>query len=300
MDKDLKEKKPRQGQPRRKVALGRGLDALIPSGESAPVEGTEFFDCEIDRILPNPYQPRSRFSDAELAELAQSIEKQGILQPLLVRRSEAGYELIAGERRLRAAKIAGLQRVPVVLKEVDRADSLEMSIIENIQREDLNPLEEADAYQRLISEFDLTQEQAALRLGKSRSAVANILRLRQLPEPIKAGIRDSALSMGHARALLGADNTAQQSAVWREIVSKGLSVRQTETLIKKLKEKKGGPPKRAPGSEDRYFSDLSDDLSRQFGTRVRIKRRGKKGRVEIEFFSDDDLDRLIHLFNRMS
>lgn len=300
MGKDLKEKKPRQSHKKRKVALGRGLDALIPVDESVSEGGQEFFECDINRIDPNPYQPRIRFSDVELTELAQSIEKQGILQPLLVRRSDNGYELISGERRLRAAKMAGLQKVPVVLKEVSSTDSLEISIIENIQREDLNPLEEAEAYHRLISEFELTQEQAAARVGKSRSTVANILRLRQLPQPIKDGIQDGTLSMGHARALLGTDNTAHQNAVWREIVSKGLSVRQTESLIKKIREPKKGSKKQTPGSEDRYFSDLSDDLSRHFGTRVRIKRQGKMGRVEIEFYNDDDLDRLINLFNRLS
>jgi len=300
MDRELKEKRPQQSHKKRKVVLGKGLDALIPVDESVPGANPDFFECEISRIDPNPYQPRIRFSDAELSELAQSIEKQGVLQPLLVRRSGSGYELISGERRLRAAKIAGLQKVPVVLKEVSTTDSLEISIIENIQREDLNPLEEAEAYQRLISEFGLTQEQAASRVGKSRSAVTNILRLRQLPQPIKDSIQDGTLSMGHARALLGTDNTAKQNAVWREVVSRGLSVRQTESLIKKLREPKKGAKKRTPGSEDRYFSDLSDELSRHFGTRVRIRRQGKKGRVEIEFYSDDDLDRLITLFNRMS
>ncbi len=300
MDKDLKENKPQQSRKKRKVALGRGLDALIPAGETGTEGEPEFFECDINRILPNPYQPRTRFSDTELSELAQSIEKQGILQPLLVRRSNGGYELIAGERRLRAAKIAGLQKVPVVLKEISGADSLEVSIIENIQREDLDPLEEAEAYHRLISEFQLTQEQTAGRVGKSRSAVANILRLRQLPQPIKDSIRDGSLSMGHARALLGSDNTAQQNAVWREVISKGLSVRQTEALIQKLKAGKKDSKKRTSSSEDRYFTDLSDDLSRQFGTRVRIKRRGKRGRVEIEFYSEADLDRLIDLFNRLS
>lgn len=273
---------------------------MIPVEESVPEDDREFFECDIDRITPNPYQPRTRFSESELAELSRSIENQGILQPLLVRRSDSGYELISGERRLRAAKMAGLQKVPVMLKTVSKTDSLEMSIIENIQREDLNPLEEAEAYQRLISEFNLTQEQAAGRVGKSRSAVTNILRLRQLPQPIKDGIRDGSLSMGHARALLGVEHSAQQTAVWREIVLKGLSVRQTESLIKKLRDAKKPPQKRMPSSDDRYFSDMSDDLSRQFGTRVRIKRRGKKGRVEIEFYSDDDLDRLIDLFNRLS
>jgi len=300
MGKNLKEKKQSKSQKKRKLALGRGLDALIPVTESVHGDESGFFECEIDQIRPNPYQPRSHFSDLELGELARSIEEQGILQPLLVRSADTGYELIAGERRLRAAKIAGLQKVPAVLKDVSDTDSLEISIIENIQREDLNPLEEAEAYQHLITEFKLTQEQAAARVGKSRSAVANFLRLRQLSQPIKTSIQDGTLTMGHARALLGVENTAQQNAAWREIVSKDLSVRQTESLIKKLKQIKKGAKEETPSSEDRYFSDLADELSRQFGTRIQIKRRGKKGRVEIEFYSDEDLDRLISRLNRIS
>jgi ParB family transcriptional regulator, chromosome partitioning protein len=296
----LEEKKQSQHQKKRKLALGRGLDALIPITESGQGDGAEFFECEIDQIQPNPYQPRTHFPDAELAKLAGSIKEQGIIQPLLVRSAETGYELIAGERRLRAAKIAGLQKVPVVLKDVSDTDSLEISIIENIQREDLNPLEEAEAYQRLITEFKLTQEQAAVRVGKSRSAVANFLRLRQLSHPIKTSIQDGTLTMGHARTLLGAENPALQNAAWREIVSKGLSVRQTESLIKKLKQIKKGAKDKTRSSEERYFSDLADELSRQFGTRIQIKRRGKKGRVEIEFYSDEDLDRLISRLNRIA
>jgi ParB family transcriptional regulator, chromosome partitioning protein len=300
LGKNLKEKKQSQPQKKRKLALGRGLDALIPITESGQGDGAGFFECEIDQIRPNPYQPRTHFSEAELAKLAGSIKEQGIIQPLLVRSAETGYELIAGERRLRAAKIAGLQKVPVVLKDVSDTDSLEISIIENIQREDLNPLEEAEAYQRLITEFKLTQEQAAVRVGKSRSAVANFLRLRQLSHPIKTSIQDGTLTMGHARALLGAENPALQNAAWREIVSKGLSVRQTESLIKKLKQIKKGAKDKIRSSEDRYFSDLADELSRQFGTRIQIKRRGKRGRVEIEFYSDEDLDRLISRLNRIA
>ena len=296
----MKENKQPQSQKKRKLALGKGLAALIPGTESVQGDDAGYFECEIDQIRPNPYQPRTHFSDAELDKLARSIKEQGILQPLLVRIADTGYELIAGERRLRAAKIAGLQKVPVVLKAVSDTDSLEISIIENIQREDLNPLEEAEAYHRLITEFKLTQEQAAARVGKSRSAVANFLRLRQLSQPIKTSIQDGTLTMGHARALLGVENTAQQNAAWREIVSKGFSVRQTESLIKKLKQIKKGAKEKTPSSEDRYFSDLADELSRQFGTRIQIKRRRKKGRVEIEFYSDEDLDRLISRLNRIS
>lgn len=299
MNKEAKSKSAGRSQKKRKLALGRGLDALIPERE--PLQGLreEFFQCDIDLIRPNPFQPRQQFPKDELAELSSSIKQQGILQPLLVRKSDTGYELITGERRLRASKLAGLRQVPVVIKDVSDANLLEMSIIENIQREDLNPLEEADAYHRLIMEFHLTQDQAANRVGKSRSAVTNLLRLRQLPTQIKSSIREGALSMGHARALLGAETAAQQNAVWRQVMSKSLSVRQTESLIKRLKTEKKKGSKRAAGSDDVYFASVSEDLSRQFGTRVQIKRRGKKGRVEIEFYNDEDLDRLLNLFNQL-
>jgi len=288
-----------QKSPRkRKIVLGRGLDALIPVDDAPGGESGELFHCDAELIRPNPFQPRQRFSEEELSELTQSIEQQGILQPLLVRRSDSGYELITGERRLRAAKRAGLRQVPVMIKDINDETMLEMSIIENIQRENLNPMEEAEAYHRLITEFNLTQDQAAHRVGKSRPAVANILRLRQLPDAIKSSIVDGSLTMGHARALLGAERASQQTAAWRTVISKGLSVRQTEALIKRIRAKKKELEKRPKTSEEVYLSDLADDLSRQFGTRVQIKRKGQKGRVEIEFYSNDDLDRLINLLNQ--
>jgi len=188
--------------------------------------------------------------------------------------------------------------VPVVIKNISDAELLEMSIVENIQREDFNPLEEAEAYHRLITQFDLTQDQAAIRVGKSRSAVANFLRIRQLPDQIKANIMDGTISMGHARALLGAEASSQQIAAWREVISKGLSVRETENLIKKLKAGKKKPKKLQPSSEDIYFSDLANKLSSYFGTKVQIKRSGRKGKVEIDFYSNDDLDRLISFFKQ--
>jgi ParB family chromosome partitioning protein len=255
----------------------------------------DFFLCEIEMIRPNHYQPRRHFAEDELEELADSIRSQGIIQPLLVRADEVGYELVAGERRLRAAALAGLDRVPVLVKDVSDAEMLEISIVENIQRENLNPMEEAEAYHRLITEFDLTQDKAAARVGKSRSAVANFLRLRQLPDAIKQSILEGALSMGHARALLGADTPAKQQTAWREVVAKKLSVRDTEALIKRINAEKKPDRKPELTSVQRYFRDVSEDLSRQFGTRVRIQRKGKKGRVEIDFFSDDDLDRLLGL-----
>jgi ParB family transcriptional regulator, chromosome partitioning protein len=283
----------------KKIALGRGLNALLPDIEHLESVSKEYFQCDIELIRPNRYQPRLRFSEDELEGMARSIKEQGIIQPLLVRKDENGYELITGERRLRAAKKAGLNQVPVIVKTITDTDLLEMSIVENIQREDLNPMEEAEAYYQLIAKFDLTQDQAAARIGKSRSAVANFLRLRQLPEQIKAGIMDGTLSMGHARALLGASNSAQQNVAWRAVVSKGLSVRETENLIKRLKAETKKPKKSSAGSEQRYLLSLSDELSRRFGTKVQIKRRGQKGKVEIAFYNNDDLDRLLSLLKQI-
>lgn len=283
---------------RKKLALGRGLDALLPEIEPIETSPKEYFKCDIELIRPNRFQPRVRFPDGELEELSRSIREQGILQPLLVRKDESGYELAAGERRLRAAKMAGLQQVPVIIKDIKDPELLEMSLIENIQREGLNPMEEAEAYHRLTAEFNLTQEQVADRVGKSRSAVANFLRLRQLPEQIRTSMMDGELSSGHARALLGAETPARQIAVWRAVVSKGLSVRETETLVKRMKTSPKTPKKAPSSSEDIYFLDLEDNLSRYFGTRVKIKRRGQKGKVELEFYSNEDLDRLIHLLKK--
>jgi ParB family chromosome partitioning protein len=289
---------------RKKLALGRGLGALIP--ETVPAEPADsevqdktYLECDVDLIQPNRYQPRSHFDAEELAQLSESIRTQGVLQPILVRKLEMGYELVAGERRLRAAKMAGLEKVPVVVKDVSNAEMLEIAIVENIQRENLNPIEEAEAYHRLIMEFGLTQEQASARVGKSRSAVANFLRLRQLPDPIKESITEGRLSMGHARALLGADNQGQQNAAWRAIMRKSLSVRQTEDLVKRLRNAAEVVERKKNGSEERHLSGLADNLSRRFGTKVLIKRRGKKGKLEIEFYSDDDLNRLLELFGEM-
>lgn len=283
----------------RKQALGRGLDALLPDIESVEDYSGKYFECDIERIRPNRYQPRLQFPDDELEEMSRSIQQQGILQPLLVRQDDHGYELIAGERRLRAAKRAGLKKVPVFVRKITENDLLEMSIVENVQREDLNPLEEAEAYHRLMTEFNLTQDQTASRVGKSRSAVANVLRLRQLPEQIKAGIMDGTLTMGHARALLSAPSSAQQNVIWRAVVSRGLSVRDTERMIQGLKSEKKKPRPSSSSSEQRYFTSLADDLSRHFGTKIQIKRRGKRGKVEIEFYSDDDLDRLLKRLKRL-
>jgi ParB family chromosome partitioning protein len=275
------------------MALGKGLGALIPEVAPGKEEQKDYFFCDIDLIRPNRFQPRLNFSEEDLQELTGSIKTQGILQPLLVRKDENGYELIAGERRLRAAKRARLTQVPVVIKRVNDDQMLEIAIVENIQRENLNPIEEAEAYHRLITQLNLTQDQASARVGKSRSAVANFLRLRQLPEQIKESITDGSLSMGHARALLGAEASSQQLAAWRSVIAKGLSVRQTEALIRRLKSEKKKPPLSRNRTEEIYLSGLAEDLSRHFGTKILIKKDGSKGKVEIEFYSNDDLDRLI-------
>jgi ParB family chromosome partitioning protein len=280
---------------RKKMALGKGLSALIPGleKEEEAKARQDYFYCEVDLIRPNRFQPRSAFDEEDLQELADSIKTQGVLQPLLVRKDEAGYELIAGERRLRASKRAGLTQVPVVIKRVTDDKLLEMSLVENIQRENLNPIEESEAYHRLITQLNLTQDQASARVGKSRSTVANFLRLRQLPDKIKESITDGTLSMGHARALLGADNSTQQLAAWRTVVTRKLSVRETENLVRQLKSVKKRPTVTRDHSEQIYLTSLAEDLSRHLGTKILIKKNGKTGKVEIEFYSNDDLERLI-------
>ncbi len=278
----------------KKQVLGRGLDALIPDMEASELEPEPFFYCDIDSIRPNPYQPRRRFSDQDLKGLSSSIKEKGIIQPLVVRAVSTGYELIVGERRWRAARLAGVKQVPVVVRNISGAEMVETALVENIQREDLNPLDKADAYHRLIKEFGLTQQKVAKRVGQERSTVANFLRLRKLPKPIKADIINNTLSMGHARALLGAETPAQQKEAWHRIVSGNLSVRAAEALVKKLKGRKLKATRaKARTSQDVYIESLADDLSRYFGTRVRIVRRGDRGKVEIEFYTNEDLERLI-------
>jgi ParB family chromosome partitioning protein len=294
MQKNNMQKKTASGKVKhKKMALGKGLSALIPGIENEQEAKKDFFYCDIDLIRPNRFQPRETFSEEDLQELGDSIKTQGVLQPLLVRKDDAGYELIAGERRLRASKRVGLTQVPVVIKRVADDQLLEISLVENIQRENLNPIEEAEAYHRLISQLDLTQDQASARVGKSRSAVANFLRLRQLPDQIKDSIVDGTLSMGHARALLGAENSAQQLSALRVVVSRKLSVRETENLVRRLKSEKKKPKASLNRSEQIYLTSLAEDLSRHLGTKTLIKKDGQKGKVEIEFYSNDDLERLI-------
>ncbi len=280
---------------RKKSVLGKGLSALIPDVETPEVNNANMLEVDTEDIFPNKYQPRKHFAENELNELASSIIDKGVLQPLLVRKADTGYELIAGERRLRASKKAGLSKVPVVVKDITDVEMLEISIIENIQRENINPIEEGNAYNRLITEFNLTQEQVAHKVGKSRPAVANFLRLLKLPDNIKESIEDETISTGHARALLSLSSPEKQRIVWEEIIVKGLSVRATESLVKRINEEIVEPEtEKKPASDDIYISGLADSLSLVLGTKVSIKRKGDKGKLEIDFYSNDDLERLIN------
>jgi ParB family chromosome partitioning protein len=264
-------------------ALGRGLGALIPGAYAADESPTNTL-VPLSAIQPNPMQPRQTFSDVGIDELAESIRQKGILQPLLVRRANGGFELIAGERRFRAAQRLGIEHVPVTVRDADDGELLEMALIENIQRENLNPLEEARAYRRLMDEFGLTQEVVATRVGKDRSTVANTLRLLQLPDQIKSDIERGVLSAGHARALVSVASDAAKVDLAREVVSRRLTVRQTERLAKR-----GSRP---PG--DTEIQAAEERLSAALGTRVRlVSRRDGAGKIEIEYYSLAELNGLI-------
>ena len=268
-------------------ALGKGLSQLL--AEQTDSGATE---VAIDRISPNPRQPRRHFDPESLAELAGSIREYGVIQPLLVRPvSEGNYELIAGERRLRAAREAGLETVPVTIRSATGQNSLELAIIENLQREDINAVECARAYQHLIQDFGLTQEQVSVRVGKSRTAVANQLRLLRLPEVIQEGVESGAISEGHARALLATDSPTRQLALYEKILVEGLSVRETERLAKA----EGRPIAGKASKTEAEYKDpvLIQTLREHFSAPVRIHTDGKRGKLSIEFFSEEDLTRIV-------
>lgn len=272
-------------------ALGKGLSALIPDGHDLDEKEQQFFLCPVAAIEPNPNQPRQRFPAHELDEMVVSVREKGILTPLLVNQTEGGYQLIAGERRWRAAQMAGLERVPVVVRDVTPSESLELALIENIQRKDLNPIEEAMACQKLMEDTASTQEMLSRRLGKDRSTIANLLRLLKLPTAIQQDVIDNRLSMGHARLLAGIGEKDQQKILRDAIIKKGLSVRQAEALARKLKNPPG--PKKVLSKDDPYIKSLSDNLKRSLGTKVEIKKDGKQGQILLYFYSDDELDRLV-------
>jgi ParB family chromosome partitioning protein len=277
-------------------ALGKGLSALIPEGNSLSRGDETFFQCPIEEIEPNPYQPRQVFDGPELEAMKGSVKKDGILTPLLVTKTDQGYQLIAGERRWRAAQKAGLERVPVVVRETTPAESLELALVENIHREDLNPIEEANAFKRWLEVTEGTQESLAERLGMDRSTVTNFLRLLNLPKTIQDDIIHKNLSMGHARVLAGLKDPSEQRKIRDLIIRKGLSVRQVEKLVRK---KVPGKSTSYHTEEDGYFRSLADELKRSLGTKVEIKRRqgGKQGTIVISYYSHEELERLMDLLS---
>ena len=271
-----------------KTALGKGLESLLPE------KSQEVINIDITRIIPGEQQPRKVFRDTALQELAASIKERGVLQPIIVSRTGDGtFRLIAGERRWRATALAGLKKIPAMVKDVASADSLEIALIENIQREDLNPVETAEAFHRLMKDFSLTQEDLSAKVGKERATVANYLRLLKLPDEIKRLVNDGSLSMGHARAILAIEGKANQVEAARRIIHKGLSVREAETLAKKWGT--GAKKKTTHHKKDPQIESLQEKLIRSLGTKVRIYHKGKKGKIEIEYYSLDELDRLLDI-----
>ena len=282
-------------------ALGRGLGALIPiargSTAARPDDKMQIFQCPVNKLIPNTEQPRQSFSEKKLRELTDSIRAKGVIHPLIVRVKEGGYQIITGERRWRAAKLAGLKSIPVIVKDVTDTDMLELALIENLQREDLNPVEEADAYRQLIEEHGLKQEDLAKRVGRKRSSVANTLRLLKLPEEIRRYLMTGELSMGHARAILGVVSTQAQVVLARRVVKGGMSVRECEELVRRSP-KTTGKPKKSP-RKHKYTPQmyrLVESMQRRLGTKVDVLQGKKGGRVVIHYYSPEELDRIIEVF----
>ena len=278
-------------------ALGKGINALIPEFEMGvpEAETSPAKSLLVDEISPNRMQPRSFFNDDKLEELVASIKEHGIIQPVVVQKADSGYELIVGERRWRASKKLGLKKIPAVIREVNNEQSLEIAIIENIHRQDLNPIEEAEAYARLSKEFALTQEMVADRVGKSRAAVANTMRLLNLSGSIKEDLVSGRISMGHARALLSLENTKKMEAMRKEIVKQNLTVRQTEKRVNKLKIDSGKNSIHSGTQKDIFIKDLEKDLARRLGTKVEISPKKNGGKLVVIYYSDDDLERIQQL-----
>jgi len=272
-------------------ALGKGIGALIPEKETGAQE--KILHVKIDQIKPNPFQPRENFDHQSMEELSQSIREKGIIQPIVVRRRGDYYELIAGERRLRAANLLNIKEIPVIIRDAEDADSLELSLIENIQRQDLNPIEEARAYRYLIDKFQVTQEKLSEVLGKSRASVANILRLLKLPQEIQEEIKKGRISFAHGRTLLELEDQNQQRRLAQEIIAKGLSTRELENLIK-IHRPKTSKQRIKAGSHEPYIAVLEEELQHILATKVRISKRKKRGHIVIEFYSQQDLERIMH------
>lgn len=277
-----------------KKGLGKGLGALITSAES---DDSGVREVRINEIEPNSEQPRKNFNDAKLSQLSESIKQHGVVQPLIVQRDGSIYRIVAGERRWRAARLAGLQTVPVIVRELSSRQVMEIALIENIQREDLNPIEEAEAYEKLISEFGMTQEEVSNTVGRSRPAITNSLRLLSLQDKIKTSLISGEISSGHARALLSIESKEVQLAALDEIIKRELSVRETELLVKQLSKPK--KPKKAK-TDDIEYRAIEDKFREVFGTKVRIMNNKKNGKILIEYYSPDELDRIISIIDSLS
>ncbi|MDD5436185.1 MAG: ParB/RepB/Spo0J family partition protein [Candidatus Omnitrophica bacterium] len=279
-----------------KKALGKGLSALIPAREGAQENGEAVLQIPIAKIKTNKYQPRLDFNKEKLDELINSIKEKGVIQPVLVRKSADGYELIAGERRLRAVTTLGLDAIPAIVKDVADIDMFELSLIENIQREELNPIEEAVAFQKLITDFSFTQDKIATTLGKDRSTIANTIRLLGLPKKIQEYISKNSITAGHAKAILSLPTEAARLRLADIVIKRGLSVRETERAVAKRELKTTDPVVR----KDQNIVDIENGLQQLFGTRVRIFHGDKKGRIQIEYYSDEDLNRILDIFSAKS
>jgi len=277
----------------KRIALGKGLGALLP--EYGQPEPKTLLYCGIEEIIPNRSQPRKHFDESKLQELAESIKEKGILEPLLVRRTDQGYELIVGERRWRAAQKAGLKEVPVVVKEADRREVLEISLIENLQREDLNPIEAAESFKHLLEEFNISQEDLSQRIGKDRTTITNTLRLLKLPLEVRNQLLQNRITSGHARAILSLESKEKQKELCALIIKKGLSVREAEAIAKRWSEKpkKSITPVKKRGDLESQLSSLQDSLRKYLGTKVHITQKGKRGKIEIEYYSHEDLERIV-------
>ena len=272
-----------------KNVLGKGLGAIFPDLLNDS-DKKKNLSCGIEELRPNRYQPRKNFNDEAQKQLITSIKSSGIIQPIIVRKLDSGYEIIAGERRWRAAQAAGLKDVPIVIREASDLQAAELSLIENIQREELNPLEEADAYVTLIEKFKLSQEEISSRVGKDRSTIANTVRLLKLPAKVKTALTENKISAGHARCLLSCSSTEEQIAILNLIIKKDLNVRETERLIQKTKKRPAD--KKQPVKKDRFLNDLEKALSAKLLARVQINGSDKKGLIEIRYTSMDELNRL--------
>jgi ParB family chromosome partitioning protein len=274
-------------------ALGKGLEAIIPDLKAGGLDiRGHVVDIDVNEIGPSPYQPRSSMKEQSLEDLKQSIAEKGVLQPVIVRRHAGQFQLVAGERRWRAAKLAGLEVVPAVVMRVSDSEALEIALIENLQREDLNAVDEARGYRELLMRFNLTHEDLAKRIGKSRASITNSLRLLNLPDEVKRGLEEGKITVGHARAVLGIEDPRQIINIYRSVLHRGLSVRQVEALVRrKLRVK--AKRKQVPARTAPEITTIEDDLMRKLGTRVRIVNRGGHGRIEIEFYCDDDLNRIL-------